>query len=359
MTGNSFGKLFKITTFGESHGKAIGVIIDGCPSGLKINEKDIQKELDRRKPGQSRVATERNEEDKIEILSGILNGKTNGSPISMIVKNKDADSAKYENIKHLFRPGHADFTFFKKFGIEDFTGGGRASGRETVARVAAGAVAKKILSKEGIKITGHVIQIHKIKAEKFDALEIEKNNVRCADKNAAKEMEQVILDAKKNKESVGGIIEIKIENVPAGLGEPVFDKLDALIAHALMSIPSIKAVEIGAGFNSSELFGSENNDEMFIDTKKNKVKFKSNNAGGILGGISNGNEIIVRFAVKPTSSIKKPQRTIDVEGNEKTIEIEGKHDPCIAPRAVPVGEAMIALVLTDLLLIQKSRNSNF
>jgi len=354
MTGNSFGKLFKITTFGESHGKAVGVIIDGCPSGLEINESDIQREVDKRKPGQSIIATERREEDKIEIMSGIFEGRTTGTPIAIIVKNTDADSSKYENIKEIFRPGHADFTFFKKFGIRDFRGGGRASARETVARVAAGAVAKKIISKEGIKITGHVIQIHNIKAKKFEPEEIEKNNVKCADSNAAKQMEQAILNAKAKADSVGGLIEIKIENVPAGLGEPIFDKLDALIAQSIMSIPAVKGIEIGRGFDTINLFGSENNDGMSFE--KNKIKFKSNNAGGILGGISNGNTIIVRFAVKPTSSIKKPQNTIDSKGNEKTIKIEGRHDPCIAPRAVPVGEAMIALVLADALLIQKTRS---
>ncbi|MBU2477345.1 chorismate synthase [Candidatus Micrarchaeota archaeon] len=352
MVGNSFGKLFKITTFGESHGKAIGVVIDGCPSNLEITEKDIQAELNRRKPGQSKIATERKENDKVEILSGIFKGKTTGTPIALVIKNTDTDSSEYEKIKDLFRPGHADYTFFKKFGIRDFRGGGRASARETVARVAAGAIAKKILSKKGIKITGHVIQVYNVKAKKFDVNEIEKNSIRCADKNAAKEMEKIILKAKKEGDSLGGIIEIKVTGTPIGFGEPVFDKLDAVISHALMSIPSVKGVEIGIGFEAVNLKGLQNNDEMFFDKKQQEIKFKTNNAGGILGGISNGEEIIVKFVVKPVSSIKKIQRTVDLNGNEKSIEIQGRHDSCIAPRAVPVGEAMIALVLVDMLLIQ-------
>ncbi|MCX6799311.1 MAG: chorismate synthase [Candidatus Diapherotrites archaeon] len=353
MSGNVFGKSFQIITFGESHGKAVGVVIDGVQAGLRIGEDDIQKELDRRRPGQSAVTTPRKEEDKVEILSGVFEGKTTGAPIAMLVWNKGMDSSKYEKIKDLFRPGQADFTYFKKFGFRDYRGGGRASGRETIARVAGGAVAKKILAKKGISVVGYSTEIGGIKAKKFDEQEIERNSVRCADKQAAAKMEKAILAAKAKGDSVGGIVEIVARNVPAGLGEPVFGKLGAEIAKALMSIGAVKGVEIGAGFAAARMKGSECNDAM--RSSGGKVAFKSNNAGGILGGISTGQEIVARIAVKPTPSISIPQKTVDIHGKNSAIKIKGMHDPCICPRVVPVAEAMVALVLADALLTQQAR----
>jgi len=347
MAGNSFGKIFRITTFGESHGKAIGVIIDGCPAGLEINESYIQKELDRRKPGQSRVTTQRKEEDRAEILSGVFEGKATGAPITLVIYNKDADSGKYVAIKELFRPGHADFTYFKKYGVRDWRGGGRASSRETAARVAAGAIAKRILEKEGIKIIGYTKEVAGIAAGKIDYGQIEKNMVRCPDAKAAKRMETAILNALKEGNSVGGIVEITAKRVPPGLGEPVFDKLSADIAKALMSIGAVKGVEIGDGFALAGMKGSESNDQM------GKKGFLTNHCGGILGGISTGQDITVRIAVKPTSSIAKEQKTIDIKGRESRINVFGRHDPCICPRIVPVAESMMALVLADHLLRQR------
>jgi len=353
MDGNSFGKFFKIVSFGESHGKAVGVVIDGVKPGIKLTQGEIQKELDKRKPGQSRVSTARSEADKIEILSGVFEGKTLGTPICLLVWNKDIDSSKYEKIRNLFRPGHADFTYWKKFEIRDFRGGGRASARETIARVAAAAVAKKMLAKKGIKVIGYTLEVAGIKAKKINFKEIEKNPVKCPDASAAKKMEKAILDAKKEGDSVGGIVEVIATGVPAGLGEPVFGKLDAEIAKALMGIPAVKGVEIGAGFAAAKKKGSENNDE--IRAVNGKIKFKSNNAGGILGGISTGQEIIARIAVKPTSSISIEQKTINEDLENAKIRVEGRHDPCICPRAVPVAEAMLALVLADALIAQEAR----
>lgn len=347
MTGNDFGKLFRITTWGESHGKALGVVIDGCPSNIPLAEEDIQKELDKRKPGQNKITSQRKEQDKIEILSGVFDGKTTGTPISLIIFNKDIDSSKYEKIKHLFRPGHADFTYEKKYGIRDYKGGGRSSGRETVARVAAGAIAKKILERENIEVIVHTKQIADVKAENFDKDEIENNLVKCADKLKSREMEKAILKVQQEGDSLGGIVEIIIKNAPPGLGEPVFDKLDADLAKALMSIGAVKGVEIGAGFKAAEMKGSECND---VITSKG---FKTNNAGGILGGISNGEDIVVRIAVKPTPSISREQETVDKKGKKAAIMVEGRHDPCICPRIVPVAEAMTALVIADHLLMQK------
>ncbi len=338
-------------TFGESHGKALGVVIDGVKPGLKISSKDIQKELDRRRPGQSKITTQRKEGDKVEILSGIFEGKTTGNPICLIVRNKDQDSSKYDKLKKVFRPGHADFTFLNKFGIRDHRGGGRSSGRETIGRVAAGAVAKKLLIKKGIKIQAYVKQIADIKAKEVDLKQIEKNNVRCCDKKLAKKMEKAILDAKKKGDSVGGIVEVVATGVPVGLGDPVFHKLDAELAKALMSIGAVKAVEIGAGLDVVNMNGSECNDA-FIK-KGNKIVTKTNNAGGILGGISNGMPIVARVAIKPTPSISKKQNTVDILGKMKKIIIDGRHDPCICPRVVPVVESMVALVLVDLMKKQR------
>ncbi len=358
MPGNIFGKNFQLMSFGESHGKAVGVVVDGVKSGLKIDglkidEKDIQAELDRRRPGQSKVSTPRKEADQVEIVSGIFEGKTTGTPICLIVWNKGMESKDYGPIKDLFRPGQADYTFLKKFGIRDYRGGGRASGRETIARVAAGAIAKKMLEKKGVKIVGYTIQVGNILAEEFNENEIEKNPVRCPDKKAAKKMEKTILDARADGNSIGGIVEIIAKGVPVGLGEPAFGKLDAELAKALVSIGAVKGVEFGSGFAAAELSGKENNDEM--QSVNGKIKFKSNNAGGVLGGISTGQNLIMRIAVKPTSSISQPQQTVDVKGKNKTVVTEGRHDPCICPRIVPVAEAMVALVLADALMVQNAR----
>src|SRR3990167_9539127 len=345
MAGNSFGRIFKITTWGESHGKALGVIIDGCPPMLDLSEDDIQVELDKRAPGNSEVASPRKETDKVEILSGVFEGKTTGAPISLLIRNIDVDSSKYEKIKDIFRPGHADYTYFVKYGIRDHRGGGRSSGRETVGRVAAGAVAKKILKAKGINVTGYTKQIGDITASVIDFNVIEKNDVRCSDKNIAHKMIEKIKEVRKGGDSISGIVEVIASGVPPGLGEPVFDKLNADIAKALMSIGAVKGVEIGAGFKSALLFGSQNNDEMYIKDKR--VAFRTNNAGGILGGISNGDDIVVRIAVKPTASIFRTQKTIDNYGKEIEIKVGGRHDPCICPRIVPVAEAMMSIVMVD------------
>jgi chorismate synthase len=348
MSGNNFGKLFRITTWGESHGPATGVVIDGCPSGLELTEREIQKELDRRKPGQSNVTSLRKEDDKVEIVSGVFGGKTTGMPIALIIKNKNADPSKYEEIKDMFRPGHADFTYYKKYGIRDYRGGGRASGRETIGRVAAGAIAKKILKKEKIEIYAYARQIGNIKAEKIDLKEIERNFVRSPDKDVAKDMEKLILSMKAEGDSIGGIVEIIVKNCPVGLGDPVFDKLDADLAKALLSIGAVKGVEFGRGFEVAELKGSENNDQITFSG------FKNNNAGGVLGGISTGQDLVMRIAVKPTPSISKEQETVDINNKNSKIIVKGRHDPCIVPRIVPVAESMVALVLIDKLLIQKA-----
>ncbi|MBE0523641.1 MAG: chorismate synthase [Methanosarcinales archaeon] len=353
MMGNTFGKAFSITTWGESHGPAVGVVIDGCPSGLKLTEADIQHDLDRRRPGQSEVSTPRTEEDKIEILSGVFQGKTTGTPIAMLVRNRDSDSSKYDIIKDTPRPGHADFTYQMKYGIRDYRGGGRSSARETVARVAAGAVAKKILAQNGIEIFAHVIELGGIKASPVLVEDIKKNvesnPIRCADPDAAKAMLDRVKQAKADNDSIGGVVEIIALNVPTGLGEPVFDKLDANLAGALMGIGAVKAVEIGAGLQSARMTGSQMNDPLGIE--KGKVVCLSNNAGGILGGISSGWPIVCRIAVKPTPSIAQSQRTVNLANlTETEITIEGRHDPTIPPRIVPVAEAMVALVLVDHLI---------
>lgn len=348
MAGNSFGQLFRITTWGESHGKGIGVVIDGCPAGLPLNEKDIQKELERRRTGQSKVTTTRREPDKIRIMSGVFAGKTTGTPISLLVENEDADSSKYDLIKDLYRPGHADFTYDMKYGFRDHRGGGRSSARETVGRVAAGAIAKKILAKHKVKVFAYTKQIGNLVAKKMDYSEIEKNIVRCPDKKIAEKMVSAILRVRKQGDSLGGIIEVVAQGVPAGWGEPVFDRLDADLAKALMCLPAVKGVEVGIGFEAARLKGSQCND-IFI-SKGKKIITKTNNAGGILGGISNGNDIVLRMVVKPTSSINKVQDTVTTTGKKAKIRVEGRHDPCVAPRAVPMAETMVALVLVDHLL---------
>ncbi|SRR5579884_2354464 len=347
MSGSTFGQIFRVTTFGESHGVALGAIVDGCPAGLPLSEEDLQKDLDRRKPGQSKLVTQRKESDAVKILSGIFEGRTTGTPIGLIVYNEDAKSKDYESIKDLFRPGHADYTFFKKYGFRDYRGGGRSSARETVARVAAGAIARKILSREGIEIIGYVAQVGPVKIKKIDYAQIRQNPLFCPDPDAVEEMTQVIQQAQSEKDSVGAMVEVVAKGAPAGLGEPVFDKLDAALAGAMMSINAVKGVEIGAGFKVVEMRGSENCDPI------TPTGFKSNNAGGILGGISNGDEIVVRLAVKPTSSIAIEQETIDIHGRPAKIATKGRHDPCVGLRAVPIAEAMMALVLVDHFLRNK------
>lgn len=353
MPGNTFGTLFQITTWGESHGPALGVVIDGCPPGLEINEKDIQKELNRRKPGQSSVGTSREEEDRVEILSGIFEGLTTGTPISLMIRNKDQRSKDYSKIKNIYRPGHADLSFDLKYGIRDYRGGGRSSGRETAARVMAGAIAKKYLKvKSKTKIVGYTKQVGNIKAERFEEKQIEKNSLRCADASKAKKMEKYVLDLKNQGDSCGGIAEFMIKNVPIGLGEPVFDKLQADLAKALFSIGTVKGVEFGQGFGVATLKGSENNDRLI--KKGNKIVTATNNAGGIYGGISIGTDIIIKVAVKPASSILKQQKTVSNKGKETSIKVEGRHDACIIPRLIPVAESMIAITLMDHYLRQRA-----
>lgn len=361
MAGNTFGILFKVTTFGESHGNALGVVVDGCPAGLEVSREDIQGELNRRMPGQSHITTPRKEKDQVEILSGLFEGRTTGMPIAMIVFNQDVDSSAYEKYRNVPRPGHADLTYFLKYGIRDHRGGGRSSGRETLARVAAGAIAKKLLKTIHVEILGHTIQIFDIHSNPVSLDDIrenpEKNNVRCADLGAAKKMEESILKLKSQGDSCGGRIELIALNLPAGLGEPVFHKLDGEIARAIMSVGAVKGVEIGAGFQVSGSRGSENNDPFYFEGEK--IKTTNNNSGGILGGISNGMPIIVRAAIKPTPSISIEQKTVDLaEKKDTTIIMGGRHDPCIVPRVLPVCESMLALVIADHALRAGSINPN-
>ena len=344
MSGNTFGKNFRITTFGESHGPGIGVVIDGVPAGLEMDETFLQAELDRRRPGQSKVTTQRNEADRAEILSGVFEGKTTGCPLAILIRNSDQHSSDYSNVANLFRPGHADYTYFQKYGIRDYRGGGRSSGRETAARVAAGAVAKMFLKTKGIQVRACALNIAGIKAEKFLWDEVENNIVRSPDPEAAVKMVEAIQQAQLAHDSVGGIVLCELLNVPAGLGEPAFDKLDAELAHAMLSIGAVKGIEFGAGFEVASMRGSENNDAITPEG------FSTNNAGGILGGISNGDTIVFKVAVKPTPSIARKQQSIDTNRNPVDVEIKGRHDPCLVPRMVPVIEAMAALVLADLLL---------
>lgn len=352
MAGSTFGTLFKISTWGESHGAGIGVVLDGCPAGLSIKESDIQKELDRRRTGQSKVTTTRQEKDVVRILSGVFNGKSTGTPIALWVENQDADSSKYELIKDLYRPGHADFAYDMKYGFRDYRGGGRSSARETVGRVAAGAIAKKLLQRKKIKIIAYTSQIGPYIAKEIDFKEIEKNIVRCPDKKMAEKMIDHVLKARKAGDSVGGVVEIIVQGVPAGLGEPVFDRLDADLAKALMCIPAVKGVEVGIGFAAATMTGSQCNDPYI--KKGNKITTKTNNAGGIHGGISNGSDIVLRMVVKPTSSINREQDTVNQKGEKAHIRVEGRHDPCVSPRAVPIAEAMVALTLADHLLRNQS-----
>ncbi|UWH30163.1 chorismate synthase [Aeromonas veronii] len=351
MAGNSFGQLFRVTTFGESHGLALGAVVDGCPPGLEISEADLQGDLDRRKPGTSRYTTPRREPDEVKILSGVFEGKTTGTSIGLLIENTDQRSKDYSDIKDLFRPGHADYTYHQKYGQRDYRGGGRSSARETAMRVAAGAIAKKYLKQvHGIEITGFLSQLGPIKAEAFDAVQIEQNPFFFPDAGKLEELDQYMRDLKKEGNSIGAKVQVIARNVPVGLGEPVFDRLDADIAHAMMGINAVKGVEIGDGFAVVEQKGSEHRDEM------TPVGFASNHAGGILGGISSGQDIVVSMALKPTSSITVPGKTINTEGEAIEMITKGRHDPCVGIRAVPIAEAMLALVLMDHLLRHRAQN---
>lgn len=348
MSGNTFGVLFRVTTFGESHGKALGAVIDGCPPNLDLAEADIQEEVDRRRPGGHAASTSRKEEDRVEILSGVFEGKTTGTPIALLIVNRDADSGAYDDLRDVFRPGHGDYTYTKKYGIRDHRGGGRASGRETAARVAAGAIARKLLSREGIDVVGYTVEVGGISIERFSRDDINVNRLRCPDHEAAARMEQKLEEARNEGDSLGGIVEVRVAGCPAGLGEPVFDKIDADLARALMSIGTVKGVEIGDGFRAASMKGSENNDPI------DPAGFRSNHAGGVLAGITTGQEIVIRAACKPIASIALEQQTIDAQGNPRRIAVRGRHDACVIPRIIPVCEAMVCLVLADHLLRQKA-----
>ncbi len=361
MSFNTFGKFFRFTTWGESHGPAIGCVVDGCPPNIKLNIKDIQLELNKRKPGQSKFTTQRKEDDKVEILSGTFEGKTTGTPISMIIFNKDMRSKDYKNIKDKFRPGHADYTYFKKYGIRDYRGGGRQSARETASRVAAGAIAKQVLEKiigKKYSVIGAVTQLGILgcDTEKWNDKFITKNPLFCPDKTVLKLWEKYLLGIRKAGSSCGAVIEVRARGVPVGLGAPIYSKLDMDLASAMMSINAVKGVNIGSGMNSAQLSGEKNSDEM--SQKGKKTKFKSNNAGGILGGISSGQELIVSFAVKPTSSILSQRKTINKFGKNTSISVTGRHDPCVGIRAVPIGEAMMHCVILDHYLMNKAQCGN-
>ena len=358
MSFNTFGKMFRFTTWGESHGPAIGCAVDGCPPNIPLSQKDILIDMDRRRPGKSKFTSQRKESDKVEILSGVFQGKTTGTPISMIIYNTDARSRDYETIKDKFRPGHADYTYFKKYGIRDYRGGGRQSARETASRVAAGAIAKKVLQNKigkKFKVIGAVTQLGLLgcNVKNWKDKEIQKNPFFCPDKSVIKLWEKYLLGVRKSGSSCGAIIEVRASGIPIGLGAPIYSKLDADIAAALMSINAVKGVNIGSGMYSALLSGLEHSDE--IRQKGKKTLFKSNNAGGILGGISSGQDIIASFAVKPTSSILLSRKTINKKGKNTEISVKGRHDPCVGIRAVPIGEAMINCVLLDHYLMNKAQ----
>lgn len=351
MSGSVYGNSFRIMTWGESHGKGIGVVVDGCPAGLSLCQEDIQKFLDRRKPGQSRFATQRREEDLVEILSGVFEGKTTGCPIALEVRNTDQRSRDYSAIKDVYRPGHADFTFDAKYGFRDYRGGGRSSGRETIGRVAAGAIAVKVLEQLGIQVRAYTRSIGEISIcqERFDWEEMWKNRLYMPDKEAAKEAERCLEQAMESKDSMGGVAECRIFGLPAGIGEPVFDKLDASLAKAILSIGAVKGFEMGDGFEAAKASGSRNNDPFCLD-KAGRVQKETNHAGGVLGGISDGAPLVFRAAIKPTPSIAAAQKSVKKDGQELKLEIHGRHDPVIVPRAVVVVEAMAALTVLDLMI---------
>lgn len=349
---STFGRIFKLTTWGESHGPALGVVVEGCPAGLRLTSDVIQAQLDRRRVGQSAVTSPRNEGDRAQILSGVFEGVTTGAPISLMTVNKDVDSSKYEAIRNVFRPGHADYTYWSKYGHRDHRGGGRSSARETWGRVAAGAIARALLDMVGCTIVGFAREIGGVEMKTFDPDEIERNVVRCPDREAAARMVEAIEAAKADHDSLGGVVEIRASGVPVGLGEPTFDKLDALIGQAMLSIPAVKGVELGEGFAVVRQRGSEANDAFYLD--EGRVRTRTNNAGGTLGGISTGEDVVVRIAVKPTSSVARTQQTVDTNLQPREIIVEGRHDPSVVPRAVPVAEAMLALVLADLMLLNRA-----
>jgi chorismate synthase len=358
--GNTFGSLFRVTTWGESHGAAVGVVVDGCPPRLEIAAEEIQRELDRRRPGQSAITTQRREADIVEILSGVHEGKTLGTPIAMLVRNQDNRGGDYEEMKTKYRPSHADYTYQAKFGIRAWQGGGRASARETVGRVAAGAIARKVLRSAGaasVEIVAYVKQVQGLEVEVDTAAvtreAVEANIVRCPDVTVAKEMIALIDGARKAGDSLGGVVEVVARGVPAGWGEPVFDKLDADLAKAMLSLPAAKGFEIGSGFAGTRLSGIQHNDPFY--NGEGKVRTRTNRSGGVQGGISNGEEIVVRVAFKPTATILREQETVDELGNDTTIKARGRHDPCVLPRAVPIVEAMMALVLVDHFLRQRGQ----
>ena len=353
MSGNTFGKLFCVTTFGESHGHALGCIVDGCPPGLEITAEEIQLELDRRKPGTSRYTTQRREADQVKILSGVFEGKTTGTPIGLLIENTDQRSKDYANIAEQIRPAHADYTYWAKYGLRDYRGGGRSSARETAMRVAAGAIAKKWLKQQfGIEVRGYLSQLGPIKVEKLDWSQVDQNPFFSPDADKVPEMEAYMQALIKEGNSIGARISVHASGVPAGLGEPIFDRLDADLAHALMSINAVKGVEIGAGFASVEQKGTEHRDEITEDG------FQSNNAGGVLGGISSGQELIAHIALKPTSSLRIPGKSLDTNGKPIEVVTKGRHDPCVGIRATPIAEAMMALVLIDHVMRQRAQNGD-
>jgi chorismate synthase len=356
--GSTFGQLFRITTFGESHGGAVGAVIDGCPANIEISEADIQRELDRRRPGQSKITTQRKEQDRCEILSGLFEGKTLGTPIAIVVRNEDARPEAYADLKETFRPSHADFSYQAKYGIRNWQGGGRASARETVGRVAAGAIARKILSTidRKIEIVAYVTQVHEVAAKidraRVRTADVESNIVRCPDKTAAAKMISLIEKTRDQGDSLGGVIECVARGIPAGLGEPVFDKLEADLAKAMLSLPATKGFEIGSGFSATRMRGSEHNDP--FEMRDNRIRTSTNNSGGVQGGISNGEDIYFRVAFKPTATIARQQKTVTASQKETSMAARGRHDPCVLPRAVPMVEAMCALVLADHALRQRA-----
>lgn len=357
--GNSYGTLFRITTFGESHGPAIGVVIDGCPAGLEIDEAFIQHELGRRKPGQSRITTQRKEDDTCKILSGVFEGKSTGTPIAIVIENTDQRSKDYSHIAETFRPSHADFTYDAKYGIRDYRGGGRSSARETAARVAAGAIAKMFLQQDGVSIDAYVSQVGAIQAPHYQELDLSKtedNIVRCPDHETAEKMIAHIDQVRLNRDTIGGIVTCVIHNAPVGLGEPVFDKLHAELGKAMLSINAVKGFEYGSGFEGVKLLGSQHNDSFYNDD--GRIRTRTNFSGGIQGGISNGEDIYFKVAFKPVATIMQDQQSVDVHGSETTVSGKGRHDPCVVPRAVPIVEAMAALVLADFLLRDKASKLN-
>ncbi len=352
MSGNSFGKLFTVTTFGESHGLALGAIVDGCPPGLVLSEEDLQHDLDLRKPGTSRHTTQRREPDQVRILSGVFEGRTTGTPIGLLIENTDQRSKDYSEIMDRFRPGHADYTYQQKYGVRDYRGGGRSSARETAMRVAAGAIAKKFLASKGISVRGYLSQLGPIKVEAFDWSEVHNNPFFCPDAAKVAEMEAYMDALRKEGDSIGARVNVVAEGVPPGLGEPIFDRLDADLAHALMSINAVKGVEIGAGFECVTQKGTEHRDEITPDG------FLSNHAGGVLGGISSGQAITASIALKPTSSLRIPGRSVNLTGEPVEVVTKGRHDPCVGIRATPIAEAMMAIVLTDHLLRHRAQNGD-